>query len=82
MQVVIMGCGRVGAQLAGLLSMDAHKVSIIDRTRNILTDLVKTLREKRFWALGMTRKFWKLGIEHADAFASVIREIIEILLEH
>ena len=34
MQVVIMGCGRVGAQLAGLLSMDAHKVSIIDQPKS------------------------------------------------
>jgi len=31
MKVVIMGCGRVGAQLATLLDTDGHEVTIIDR---------------------------------------------------
>ncbi|MCK4243214.1 MAG: NAD-binding protein, partial [Dehalococcoidia bacterium] len=31
MNVVIMGCGRVGAQLAALLEEEGHKVTIMDR---------------------------------------------------
>jgi len=31
MRVVILGCGRVGARLAGLLDAAGHHVSIIDR---------------------------------------------------
>ncbi len=30
MKVVIMGCGRVGSQLAGLLDSDGHSVTILD----------------------------------------------------
>ena len=30
MKVVIMGCGRVGAQLAVLLNADGHQVTIMD----------------------------------------------------
>ena len=30
MNVVIMGCGRVGARLAAMLEEDGHKVAILD----------------------------------------------------
>ena len=30
MKVVIMGCGRVGARLAGLLDIEGHSVTILD----------------------------------------------------
>ena len=30
MKVIIMGCGRVGAWLAGLLDADGHSVTILD----------------------------------------------------
>jgi len=30
MKVVIMGCGRVGARLAGLLDIEGHSVAILD----------------------------------------------------
>jgi len=30
MKVVIMGCGRVGAHLAGLLDADGHRVTVLD----------------------------------------------------
>ena len=30
-RVIIVGCGRVGAMLAELLSTDGHQVAIIDR---------------------------------------------------
>ncbi len=30
MKIVIMGCGRVGGRLAGLLDADGHQVAILD----------------------------------------------------
>jgi trk system potassium uptake protein TrkA len=30
MKILIMGCGRVGARLAGLLDADGHQVTILD----------------------------------------------------
>jgi trk system potassium uptake protein TrkA len=30
MKILVMGCGRLGAQLAGLLDTDGHQVTILD----------------------------------------------------
>ena len=30
MNVIIMGCGRVGAQLAGMLDSEGHTVTVLD----------------------------------------------------
>ena len=30
MNVIIMGCGRVGAQLASILDSEKHKITILD----------------------------------------------------
>jgi trk system potassium uptake protein TrkA len=30
MKIVIMGCGRVGAQLASLLDADGHQITVLD----------------------------------------------------
>ena len=30
MKIVIMGCGRVGAQLAALLDADGHTIAVLD----------------------------------------------------
>ena len=30
MKILIMGCGRVGARLAGLLDVDGHRVTVLD----------------------------------------------------
>ena len=30
MKITIMGCGRVGARLAGLLDADGHQVTVLD----------------------------------------------------
>ncbi|MCL5772454.1 MAG: TrkA family potassium uptake protein [Actinobacteria bacterium] len=72
MEVVIMGCGRVGAQLANLLSMDGHKVSIIDMDTKSFNRLGKSFKGEKILGFGFDREVLeKAGIEHADAFASV-----------
>ncbi|MCG9479568.1 MAG: TrkA family potassium uptake protein [Actinomycetia bacterium] len=72
MQIVIMGCGRVGAQLANLLSVDGHKVSIIDRDPKSFKRLGKSFKGEKITGFGYDKGVLeKAGIEHADAFASV-----------
>jgi trk system potassium uptake protein len=72
MEVVIMGCGRVGSQLANLLSMDGHKVSIIDMDPKSFTRLGKSFKGEKIVGFGFDKEVLeKAGIEHADAFASI-----------
>jgi len=72
MQIVIMGCGRVGSQLANLLSMDGHKVSIIDLEPKSFDRLGKNFKGDKIVGFGYDRDVLiKAGIEKADAFVSV-----------
>jgi trk system potassium uptake protein len=72
MQIVIMGCGRVGSQLASLLSMDGHKVSIIDLDPKSFDKLGKSFKGEKITGFGYDKEVLiNAGIENADAFASV-----------
>jgi trk system potassium uptake protein TrkA len=72
MEVVIMGCGRVGSQLANLLLMDGHKVSIIDTDLRAFARLGKSFKGEKIVGFGFDKEVLeKAGIEHADAFTSV-----------
>jgi trk system potassium uptake protein TrkA len=72
MYVIIMGCGRVGARLANLLTEAGHEVLVLD------------VNSQAFWRLGPDFKgatmvgngidvdvLRRAGIERADAFAAV-----------
>ncbi len=72
MQIIIMGCGRVGSQLANLLSMEGHKVSIIDINPKAFNQLGKSFKGTTVTGFGFDKEILeKAGIEHADAFTSV-----------
>jgi trk system potassium uptake protein len=72
MEVVVMGCGRVGSQLANILLMDGHKVSIIDMDPRSFTRLGKNFKGEKIVGFGFDKEVLeRAGIEHADAFASV-----------
>ena len=72
MEVVIIGCGRVGSQLANLLSMDGHKVSIVDMDPKSFARLGKNFKGEKVVGFGFDKEVLeKAGIEHADAFASI-----------
>jgi Trk K+ transport system NAD-binding subunit len=72
MKVVIAGCGRVGAQLAEMLSLDDHEVTVIDRSAGAFKRLIKMFPGEVVHGLAFdidTLK--KAGIEGADGFAAV-----------
>jgi len=72
MYVVIVGCGRVGAELAKLLSGEGHDVVIIDKTQESFSRLGDTFNGLTMVGNGFDLALLKqVGIEKADAFCSV-----------
>lgn len=72
MYVVIVGCGRVGSQLATFLSEEGHDVAVIDKDRSAFRRLGSTFNGLTVTGLGFDQDVLKeAGIENADAFAAV-----------
>ena len=72
MKVVIMGCGRVGAQLAGLLDADGHSVTILDTDAYSFRRLPPKFGGTALIGNGINEEaLKKAGIEDADAFVAV-----------
>ena len=72
MKVVIMGCGRVGAQLAGLLDADGHSVTVVDNDAYSFRRLSADFGGTALLGNGMDAEVLKrAGIEEADAFVAV-----------
>jgi len=72
MKVVIMGCGRVGAQLAGLLDSEGHPVTILDTDAYSFRRLPPTFSGTALVGNGTDEEtLKKAGIEEADAFVVV-----------
>jgi trk system potassium uptake protein TrkA len=72
MNVIIMGCGRVGARVASQLSRAGHQVSIIDlyarAFRRLDPDFAGTTIVGNGIDIDVLRR---AGIERADAFAAI-----------
>jgi len=69
MKVVIMGCGRVGAQLATLLDVDGHLVTVLDNDAYSFRRLPSTFSGTTLLGNGIDEAaLRKAGIEEADAF--------------
>lgn len=72
MNVVIMGCGRVGARLAGLLDADGHKVTILDTNSYSLRRLPAGYRGTALLGNGLDGEALKrAGIEETDVFVAL-----------
>ncbi len=72
MKVVIMGCGRVGAQLAGLLDAEGHAVTVLDIDDYSFRRLPPDFSGTALLGNGIDEEALKrAGIEEADAFVAV-----------
>jgi trk system potassium uptake protein TrkA len=72
MYVIIVGCGRVGAELAKLLSGEGHDVVVIDKIPEALKRLGDTFNGLTMVGNGFDLTLLKqVGIEKADAFCAV-----------
>lgn len=71
MNVVIMGCGRVGAKLAGMLDEEGHNVTIMDVESYSFRKLPSNFGGMAIVGNGLEEEaLKKAGIEEADVFVS------------
>lgn len=72
MDVIVVGCGRVGSQLATMLSVEGHNVTVVDRDEEAFKRLGSTFNGVTVKGLGFDEDVLEeAGIRAADAFAAV-----------
>lgn len=72
MKIIIMGCGRVGAQLAAWLDNERHEVIILDINPRSFARLIPTFKGTALMGDGIDEdSLRKAEIEKADAFVAV-----------
>ncbi len=72
MKVLIMGCGRVGAQLASLLDAEGHEVTVLDIDAHSFRRLPPSFSGTALVGDGTDLEMLKrANIERADAFVAV-----------
>jgi trk system potassium uptake protein len=71
MRAIIMGCGRVGEQVARILDAEGHEVTVIDYNAEALARLATDFHGRTIRGVGFDREVLiDAGIERADAFAA------------
>ncbi len=71
MNIIVVGCGRVGSQLATMLSVEGHNVVVIDRDESAFRRLGGTFNGVTLRGLGFDEEILEqAGIREADAFAA------------
>jgi len=72
MNVVIMGCGRVGAQLANILDAEGHKITVLDINPDGFRKLSPEFKGTALIGDGTDEDtLRRAGIEEADGFVAV-----------
>lgn len=72
MHVVVVGCGRVGAGLAGAIEAEGHTVAVVDRRPKAFTRLPSTFSGRTVVGVGFDRdRLRHAGIDEAGAVAAV-----------
>src|ERR671929_368747 len=72
MNIIIMGCGRVGAELTIQLAKAGHRVSIVDKRSEAFDRLPPGFEAKTVVGVGFDREtLEEAGIKEAEAFIAV-----------
>ncbi len=72
MKVVIMGCGRVGTELASILDREGQEVTIIDIDPDAFGQLPADFKGKRVVGNGIDQDVLRqIGLGEVDAFVAV-----------
>ncbi|HUQ64507.1 MAG TPA: TrkA family potassium uptake protein, partial [Acidimicrobiales bacterium] len=70
--VIVVGCGRVGSELAAALESGGHVVAVIDKNRNAFRRLPPNFAGKAVLGFGFDRDHLEqAGIHEATALAAV-----------
>jgi trk system potassium uptake protein TrkA len=70
--VVVVGCGRVGTELATALERDGHSVAVIDKNRHAFRRLPKSFGGTEVLGFGFDQgHLEEAGIRQAEGFAAV-----------
>ena len=74
MYVIIMGSGRLGAELAVMLEEDGHEVAILDVDKYAFDHLPATFKGRKVLGDGTDQDtLRRAGAERADAFVAATR---------
>jgi trk system potassium uptake protein TrkA len=72
MKIIIVGCGRVGAQLANLLDAEGHEITVLDVNAHSFRRLPPSFGGTALVGDGTDEEMLKkAGIAGADAFVAV-----------
>ena len=72
MHVVVVGCGRVGSELAGTLEKDGHSVAVVDKNKSAFRRLPHGFGGATVVGFGFDRDHLiEAGVERAGALAAV-----------
>lgn len=72
MHIVVVGCGRVGSELAGVLEKGEHTVAVVDKNPTAFRRLPKQFGGRKVVGFGFDRDhLTEAGIEEAGALAAV-----------
>jgi trk system potassium uptake protein len=72
MHVIVVGCGRVGSELAGTLEKDGHTVAVLDKRQSAFRRLPQDFGGKTVVGFGFDRDhLLECGVEEAGALAAV-----------
>jgi trk system potassium uptake protein TrkA len=71
-KIIIMGCGRVGAQLASLLDAEGHQITVLDIDAHSFRRLPPSFGGTALVGDGTDEEMLrKAGVTEADAFVAV-----------
>ncbi len=72
MHIIVIGCGRVGSELATRLSAEGHSIAVIDKYERAFRRLPERFTGETIVGFGFDRDhLLQAGILHADAVAAV-----------
>ena len=72
MHVVVVGCGRVGSELAGTLEKDGHSVAVVDKNKSAFRRLPQGFGGATVVGFGFDRDhLLEAGVDRAGALAAV-----------
>src|SRR6266542_2839304 len=72
MNVIVMGCGRLGSRIANILDQEGHKVTVLDTTEAAFRRLPESFRGERSVGNGMdSTTLERAGVREADALLAL-----------